>query len=95
MKNETEKELSVVYGTGYTSQIAPGDVQKERYNVGCITVVSKGKTHEFRADWPPNEFVETRAFSSMLNAVFTKDSRLVLVQVGEPSATYELERGCS
>ncbi len=95
VKNETEKELSVVYITGHSSQIAPGSVRKEHYNVGCIRLISEGVTHEFRADWPPNEFVKTKTFSSMVNAIFTKESQLILVQDGKQAAVFELEKGCS
>lgn len=94
LKNETETDLSVTYVTGHTSPIGPGDVKKERYNVECITIVSDRVSHEFRADWPPDEFVDNGTFSSTVNAVFTEDRKLVLVQVGDQTAALELERGC-
>lgn len=94
LKNETETDLSVSYATGHTSQIGPGDVKKVRYNLDCITVVSDGVTHNFRADWPLSTFVKSGTFSSTVDAVFTKDRQLVLTQAGDQTATHELEKGC-
>lgn len=94
LKNETETDLSVTYVSGYTTRIGPGDVKKERYNVDCITIVSEGIPRQFRADWPPDEFIENGAFSSTIYAVFTKEQRLVLVQAGDQAAELELEQGC-
>ena len=95
LKNETESDLSVAYTSGNASVIGPGDVEKVRYAVDCITVVTDGISHDFRADWPPEKFVENGRFSSTVDAIFTKDRNLILVPAGDQGAALELEQGCN
>lgn len=95
LKNETETDISLSYGTGYVTRIGAGDVKKEPYSFHCITIVSDGIAHEFQADWAPSEFVDKHMFSSTVDAVFTKDRKLVLVQRGNQDAALEIDQGCN
>lgn len=95
LKNETETDLFVTYVNGHTSRIGPGDVRKELFDVECITIVADGVSYEFRPVWPPQEYVETGMFSSKVDAVFTEDQELILVQPEAQSVALELERGCN
>ncbi len=94
LKNETELELSVIYGNDVESRIAPGSTGKEIFNFVCVQLESTGKTYDYFVEWPPAEFIEDRFLSARVHASFTEDRRLFLRRPDDPSIVLELKPGC-
>lgn len=94
LKNESQQSISVVYPTGFESEIGPGRTKKEHYKLDCIRIKSGDNVHEFRTVMPPDKYFRTGVFSSSINAIFTDDYRLRVYDKDEKDDFMELAKGC-
>ena len=93
--NEAKSEIAILYSTGFESKIKPGKTKKEIYKFDCIKVKTEGQLYEYQPVRPPNKYVETGMFSSLIYAVFTDEKDFKIYIKGDgASENIVLEKGC-
>ena len=94
LTNETDSAISVLYSTGFESEIKAGEIKKEHYKFDCIRIKSGETIYEFHPVTPPKGYVDQGVFSSSVNAIFTKDNELKIYVKSNLDKSLELEKGC-
>ncbi len=95
LKNEARQPITVVYSTGFESEIKPSKTKKEHYKLDCIRIKMGENIYEYRAVMPPKEYFRSGVFSSSVNAVFTDDYRLRVYNKEKQDDFIELDKGCN
>lgn len=94
LKNEAKKPISVIYSTGFKSEIEPEKTKKEHYNLDCIRIKIGENIFEYRTVMPPKKYFSHGVFSTSFNAVFTDDYRVRVYDKDSQDDFIELEQGC-
>lgn len=94
LTNDTGSAISVLYSTGFESEIKAGEDKKEHYKFDCIRIKSGGAVYEFQPVTPPKSYIDQGVFSSSVNAIFTKGNELKIYIKSNPDKFLVLEKGC-
>ena len=94
LTNDTDSAISVLYSTGFESEIKAGEIKKEHYKFDCIRIKSGEAVYEFQPVTPPKSYVDQGVFSYSVNAIFTKNNELKIHMKSNPDKFLELEKGC-
>jgi hypothetical protein len=94
LTNESQQPISVVYSTGFESEIAQGKTKKEHYKLDCIRIKQGEYIYEYEAVIPPKKYFRSGVFSSSIDAIFTSDHRLIVYLKEKREDHIELNKGC-
>tara|TARA_B100000768_G_C10988162_1_gene252771 strand:- start:206 stop:565 length:360 start_codon:yes stop_codon:yes gene_type:complete len=94
LTNDTDSAISVLYSTGFKSEIKAGEIKKEHYKFDCVRIKSGETVYEFQPIRPPKNYVDQGVFSSSVNAIFTKDNELKIYVKSDPDKSLGLKKGC-